>query len=77
MNSTASDRKLGGWGKELVPVNVYLFFDHRDAFNATPKNRLSEEGKYQEIVDLLDKYHSLPMKSNTPALQQEVSLICI
>ena len=49
--------------------DVYLFYDCRDSFNATPKDRLSEGETYQDIVGLLDKYHSLPMKSN-PAVQQ-------
>ena len=51
----------------------YLLYVCRDRYDATPKDRLSEdEENYQEIAHLLDKYHQQHWNLDL----QQVSVCC-
>lgn len=61
----------------FTSASQYSFYDCRDKFEATPKDRLSDEYQnYQEITDLLDE-SSLPPENIDPLFQEHTITVSV
>ena len=57
--------------------DVHSFYDFRDHFKATPKDRLSDEShNYQELAHLLGTFHRLPAMSD-PVFQEHAITVSL